>query len=121
MKINFAYTALQVRDLDESVKFYTTILGMKLRVRKFVKQTNGEMCVLEIGTNTLELNHYRGQGVKKGTNLDHLAFETNQFDSLLETLRRKHVRIHEYLETKKWDRFFIADPDGNWIEVYHRK
>ena len=121
MKTSFVYTALKVRNLDKTLKFYTSILGMELLVRKHVEQTNGEMCVLKGGTNRLELNHYKGQRVKKGTNLDHLAFETDQFHALLKRLKRRHVRVHEYLETEKWDRFFLADPDGNWIEVYHRK
>jgi len=100
MKASFVYTALRVRDLDESVKFYTSILGMELRVRKHVKQTNGEMCVLRGGVNRLELNHYKRQRVRNGSNLDHLAFEVDQFQALLEKLKRKHVRVHEYLETE---------------------
>jgi len=82
------------------------------------------MCVLKSGKNTLELNWYEDAPLKKGDNLDHLAFEVSslvEFHRLMRSLRRKTIEIHDYLETEGWDRFFILDPDGNWIEIYVRK
>lgn len=119
MNIKFTYTAIQVRDMEKSVKFYSKILGMKIKGRHKIKQTDGEMCVLKSGTNTLELNKYFKLPYKKGTNLDHLAFKVKEFDKFLEELKRKHIKTHDYLETKNWKRFWISDPDGNWIEIFH--
>jgi len=124
LNIKFAYTALQVKDLDESVKFYTEVLGMTMVVRKPVKQTDGEMCILKSGRNKLELNWYRNATVRKGNSLDHLAFEVKPFktfQSLTKKLEVEGIKVHEYLETERWDRFFIEDPDGNWIEIFSRK
>jgi lactoylglutathione lyase len=121
MKIRFVYTALQVRNLSKSIRFYTQVLGMKQLVRKYVKETDGEMCVLKSGKTTLELNHYDNQPCKRGNNLDHLAFEVDDFGEFQSMLRRRRIRIHEYLETERWKRFFISDPDGNWLEIFYRK
>jgi catechol-2,3-dioxygenase len=124
MGIRFVYTALQVNDIDASEKFYTTILGMQKSVRKRVKETQGEMCVLKSGANVLELNWYDDAAVKKGDNLDHLAFEVDargEFRRLMRTLRAKGIEVREYLETEGWNRFFTRDPDGNSVEIYVRK
>lgn len=122
--IRFVYTALQVKNLDKSVKFYTETLAMRIIARKPVKETNGEMCVLGSGKNRLELNWYGDENVQWGNTLDHLAFEVEPFPAfrrLIKELKAKGVRLHEYLETENWDRFFVEDPDKNWIEVYSRK
>lgn len=124
MGVRFAYTALQVYSIDASEEFYTSILGMRRLVRKKVSETKGEMCVLKSGKNILELNMYDQAAIKKGNNLDHLAFEAQtiaEFHRLMRELKAKKIEIHEYLETKGWNRFFIADPDRNWIEVFVRK
>jgi catechol-2,3-dioxygenase len=122
--IKFAYTALQVEDVDASERFYVLVLGMRRSVRKKVEETRGEMCVLKSGRNALELNRYEDAPLKKGNNLDHLAFEVEvmaEFRRLMRNLRAKKIEIRDYLETKGWNRFFIQDPDGNWIEIYVRK
>jgi catechol-2,3-dioxygenase len=97
---------------------------MRRLVRKKVRETRGEMCILKSGGNALELNWYAGAPIRKGNNLDHLAFEVQgigKFRRLMRSLKGKKIRIHDYLATKSWDRFFIEDPDRNWIEIYARK
>ncbi len=101
-----------------------SILGMRKMVRKKVKETKGEMCVLKSGENILELNWYEDAPAKKGENLDHLAFEVEavgEFRRLMRKLRARGFEVQDYLETKGWNRFFTRDPDGNSIEVYIRK
>ncbi len=107
--------------MTRSLKFYTTILGMKAGVRTKVKETIGEMCVLHSGSGTLELNQYNATSYKKGTNLDHLAFEVDELDEFRKKLKIRGIRAHDSLETRNWRRLFIRDPDANWIEVYQRK
>jgi catechol-2,3-dioxygenase len=122
--IKFAYTALQVEDVDASEKFYVSILGMRRAVRKKVEETKGEMCVLKSGRCAVELNRYEDAARKKGNNLDHLAFEVEtmaEFRRLMRNLRARKIEIQDYLETKGWNRFFIQDPDDNWIEIFVRK
>jgi catechol 2,3-dioxygenase-like lactoylglutathione lyase family enzyme len=122
--VKFAYTALQVDNIDRSEEFYTSILGMQRSVRKNISETKGEMCVLKSGRGSLELNWYEEFSLKRGNNLDHLAFEAQtiaEFRRLMRKLRAKKIEIHEYLETKGWNRFFIEDPDRNWVEIFVRK
>jgi len=124
LRIRFVYTALKVKDLNRSVRFYSKAVRMKIVVRKQVKETNGELCLMRSGRNYLELNSYSGSKARRGSNLDHLAFEVSPFTALprmVSQFKTKGIRIEEYLETAKWGRFFVADPDGNWLEIFARK
>ena len=120
LDLRFGYVAIQVEEMARSVKFYTSILGMKQIVRKKVKETNGEMCVLRSGSGTLELNQYFGSPFNRGGTLDHLAFQVSSLVRFMKKARDAGLSTHDYLETKNWKRCFIDDPDGNWIEVYQR-
>lgn len=91
---------------------------MKRVARKLVKETKGEMCILKLGDAGLELNKYTGQKNRRGNNLDHLSFKVDNLESLIKKVKSKHVHIYDYIETDRWKRCFIADPDGNWIELY---
>ncbi|MEM0075012.1 MAG: VOC family protein [Conexivisphaerales archaeon] len=46
MKTKFQYTGIRVKNLDESIKFYTELLGMKLLSRKRVEENKGELATL---------------------------------------------------------------------------
>lgn len=120
MRIRFAYTAIQVKDMNRAVVFYKSVLNMEQVTRKKVKETNGELCLLRSGKNYLELNQYFGRSFRRGGALDHLAFEVGNLDDFTEKTEDMRIRVHDYLETKNWKRCFIDDPDGNEIEVYQR-
>jgi catechol 2,3-dioxygenase-like lactoylglutathione lyase family enzyme len=120
LKARFSYTAIQVEEMNRSVRFYTSILDMKQIVRKKVKETNGELCVLTSGGNTLELNQYYNTPFNRGGTLDHLAFRVSNLERFMKKARDATLDVHDFLETKGWRRCFVDDPDGNWIEVYQR-
>jgi catechol 2,3-dioxygenase-like lactoylglutathione lyase family enzyme len=118
--VQFSYVAIQVEEMNRSVGFYTSILGMKQVVRKEVKETNGEMCVLRSGNGTLELNQYFDLPFNPGGTLDHLAFQVSNLERFTIKARDAGLNVHDFLKTEKWKRCFVDDPDGNWIEVYQR-
>jgi catechol 2,3-dioxygenase-like lactoylglutathione lyase family enzyme len=120
MKMRFAYTAIQVENISRSVAFYTSILGMKRVLRKKVKETNGEMCVLKSGRGILELNQYFDLPSNRGGALDHLAFQASGLEGFMKSARDAGLEVHDLLITKRWKRCFVDDPDGNWVEVYQR-
>ena len=80
MKCRMVYTGIRVKDMDESVRFYTRVLGMKLRGRAKNRSIRGEWAQLESpGTHQLlELNHYSSRSSfyvpwKHGVEMDHLC------------------------------------------------
>src|SRR5579884_4246218 len=60
MKTRFVYTGIRVKDMTESVEFYTNLLGMKLLRRHKIDKTKGEIAVLTSENQDfyLELNWY---------------------------------------------------------------
>ncbi len=124
MKTKFIYTGIRVKDLEKSVTFYTTVLGMKELGRSTIAAAKGIAVnlVTEDGGPILELNYYeRGSPFDAkyvaGEGLDHLAFEVPNLDAALaEAQRLGHPSVQEIrASTSRWA--YIEDPDGNWIEL----
>jgi catechol 2,3-dioxygenase-like lactoylglutathione lyase family enzyme len=121
----FYYTGIRVRNLERSIEFYTEVLGMRVDFLMKIRRQHGEVAVLKSprGTQKLELNWYE-PGSKyatpfvKGGALDHLAFRTGSLSRAEAEFRRKGVTIVDrYLGPRGGEWFYIADPDGNWIEI----
>ncbi len=125
MNVGFAYTGIRVKDLEASVRFYTTVLGMK-EVERFTQSaTNGTVVLLamEGSGHQLELNHYpKGSRFdtkyEVGEGLDHLGFETRDLDGVLaEAKKAGYPAVLEMKDaTHRWA--YIQDPNGIWIEFF---
>lgn len=125
MKAIFTYTGIRVKDLEESMKFYTKVLGMKEVGRSSIEATGGEVLSLvsEDGGPQLELNFY-GKGSKfaveyeAGQAMDHLAFQVKDLDKALEEAKKLgHPTVLDMKgKTSHWA--YIEDPNGIWIELF---
>ena len=124
MKAKFLYTGIRVKDLESSVRFYTTVLGMRVRGRSRLEATKGTAVdlVSEDGGHPLELNHYDEESpfytrYDPGEELDHLAFVVEDLDAALaEAERAGYPTVHKILEPGS--RYaYIRDPNGIWIEL----
>src|SRR5437870_754493 len=125
MKAKFFYTGIRVKDLEASVEFYTTLLGMKVRGRNTVDAAKGTVVELVCegeGGNTLELNYYeKGSSFDTtyavGDGLDHLAFAVKDLDAALaEAAKAGHPVVLKMQEPGS--RYaYIQDPNGIWIEL----
>ena len=125
MKAKFEYVGIRVKDLPQSIEFYTRLLEMKVVNRFRIEKTKGETVNLqsESGNFILELNYYEADSPYNteyvvGEGLDHLAFKVEDLDKALEEAERfGHGVIQEVkTETGRW--VYIEDPNGIWIELY---
>lgn len=123
------YTGIRVKDMDESIRFYTETLGMTVAERQRTPQTQGEVATLKSpgSEQELELNWYE-EGTKFGTpyvngsEVDHLAFEVENMAEWVRELESKGVKILVRIyEIGGWNEAFIEDPNGIWIEFLQRK
>ncbi len=124
MKSKFVYVGIRVNDLEESIKFYTKVLGMKLTGRQRIEETKGEVAGLQSGKNefALELNHYdedSPHNVKYtvGEGLDHLAFKVYDIDGAMTAAKRAGYPLVHEVRTKSSRWAYIKDPNGIWIEL----
>jgi lactoylglutathione lyase len=125
MKATFLYTGIRVKNLEESVKFYTGLLGMKEAGRNKIEATGGTVVSLKSaeGGHELELNYYpKGNRYATryttGEGLDHLAFKVEDLDKALAAFAKAGHRT--VLEIKgsssRWA--YAKDPNGIWIELF---
>jgi len=97
---------------------------MRLDTRIKVPETNGELAIVksEGSNHWLEINWYADQEYRSGDELDHIAFEVPNLDEALSELKLKGIESISHLrDTKKSQWTYIADPDGNWIEIFQKK
>ncbi len=121
----FMSTRIRVKNLDESLKFYIEVMGMKLKERYQNDVNNGEVAVVvsEDGGPEIELNYYKegskfNEPYSGGQELDHLAFWLGKdYDNFLSEARKKGYDT--VLEVKSpTNRYsFIKDPNGIFILI----
>ncbi|SMC75998.1 VOC family protein [Papillibacter cinnamivorans] len=114
--VQFAHFNFNVLDVERSTAFYREALG--LQVVRTVERPGFILQYLGDGTTdfTLELTQLfdRTEPYNLGENEFHLAFRTDEF----ETLHRKHESMGVIcFENAGMGIYFISDPDGYWIEI----
>lgn len=123
MKTRFYYTGIRVRDLKQSLAFYTKVLGMKV-VAKGKMSHGGQYIHLQTprSTQRLELNWYP-EGSKfhteylPGEELDHLAFVVKDVKKAFDEFVKKGAGVAVDPAHSKGTEVYIKDPDGIWIEL----
>ncbi|HUH82276.1 MAG TPA: VOC family protein [Nitrososphaerales archaeon] len=124
-KAKFFYTGIRVKDLEASVRFYTTLLGMKERGRNTATAGKGivvELICEEAGSNTLELNYYENESpfnteYEVGEGLDHLAFAVKDLNASLAEASKAGYPVIQTMQEAGSRYAYIKDPNGIWIEL----
>ncbi len=124
--MRFLHTSITVRRMDESLRFYTEVLGLVADGRRAIPENHAEIAFVrdpESGAR-VELTHWDGQEtVDPGEQLDHLAFEVRELDSFLARARGLGVRVAKepYRLSGGSGRIaFVLDPNDVWIELIER-
>lgn len=118
MKFTIAHNNINVLDLEQSLSFYEQALGLK-EVRRHVASDNSFILVyLSDGQTSHELEltwlRDRTEAYNLGENEFHLAFRVDDFAAA----HKKHQEMGCICyENAAMGIYFIADPDGYWLEV----
>ena len=117
----FAHNNINVIDLEKSLAFYQQALGLKEVRRK--ESENFTLVYLGdgVGPHQLELTwllDWPKDRYDLGDNEFHLAFPTDDYEAA--------HRLHEQMgcicyENPGMGIYFIADPDGYWLEIVPKK
>lgn len=126
--------AIQVKNIDISIKFYTEKLGFKIKIPKTAIKTpktiteDGFYCYLTIDSQDvdLELVQINNKNVKKNNTTSfappicpHIGLKTDNFDEDLELLKKRKVQIFDgpHIIPNDVKMLTILDPDGYRIDI----
>lgn len=124
--MRFLHTSITVKDLDESLKFYTEVLGLELERRRPIPENRAEIAFVrdpESGAR-VELTHWLDKpSFDPGEQLDHLAFEVQDLDAFLQRACARGVKVAKEpfrLAGGSGRLAFVLDPNEVWIELIER-
>jgi len=124
--MQFVHVATRTSDLERAVRFYE-LLGMRVERRKELEKGRATLVFLAPpeGNFSIELvyNWGKDEPYAGGERFGHFAFEVEGLDELFPRLVQagaESVRPPYLLEGTGPKIAFIADPDGNWIELIER-
>lgn len=118
------HTRMRVSDLDQTIQFYTNVLGLEVVERK-TSPRGSQLAFLKVPNSDelIELTSFPPSGpVKVQEDLVHLAFQVENLDHTIASLAAKGVKITDGpTQTSSGSRFiFIDAPDGYEIELIER-
>jgi lactoylglutathione lyase len=128
-QFSYLHTMIRVKNLEESVKFYTELLGMKELRRNDVPDGKYTLVFVGYGDEkahtVLELTYNYGvDKYEQGTAFGHLALGVPDIYATCESLRKAGAKIAREPGPVKFGKTviaFIEDPNGYKIELIERK
>ena len=117
---------IRVKNVEDSLKFYTELLNMKLDHKKRLEDCWLYFLNDEDGTTQLELtfnDETPEEGYNLGNGFGHLAFSVDSFDKFTEkmnSLGYKYLYEPFDLNGKGSKIAFVKDPDGYEIELIEK-
>jgi lactoylglutathione lyase len=120
----FLHTRMRVSDMDQTIQFYTNVLGLEVLERK-VSPRGSHLAFLKVPNSEelIELCSFPSSGpVTVQEDLVHLAFQVENLDDTIEQLGAKQIQITDGpTTTSSGSRFiFIDPPDGYEVELIER-
>jgi lactoylglutathione lyase len=119
------HTRMRVSDMDETIAFYTKVLGLEVLERK-VSPRGSHLAFLRVPNSDelIELCSFPPSGpVRVQEDLVHLAFQVEDLDATIGALQQQGIRITDGpTTTSSGSRFiFIDAPDGYEVELIERR
>ena len=97
-KVN--HIGIAVNDIEEAIKLYTDILGLKVTNIEVVADQNAKTAIIPIGETKIELIQSTSpEGIiakyieKRGEGLHHIALEVDDIQDALKTMTEKDVAL----------------------------
>jgi lactoylglutathione lyase len=123
------HTMLRVGNLDKSIDFYTSVLGMKLLRKNDYPEGKFTLAFVGYGLESdhtvLELTHnWDTDSYDLGTGYGHIAIEVDDAYATCEAVKQKGGSVTREAGPMKHGKTviaFVQDPDGYKIEFIQKK
>ena len=125
--MRYLHTSITVKDMEESLRFYTDVLGLAFERRRRIPENHAEIAFVRDPASDarVELTHWDGKDeFEAGEQLDHLAFQVDDLDAFLAQARAKGARVAKEPDTLTGGSgriAFVLDPNDVWIELIERR
>lgn len=123
MITGIGHVAFRVKDLEESIRFYTEFLGLKETFRLLHDSGEPWLVYLQINANTFIELFPEGKDkvpvTADSTGFMHLCLQVDNIFATIDTLRQRGLECSDAPKKGKdgnWQ-YWIKDPDGNDIEL----
>ncbi len=116
------HMAFEVSNMDQSIRFYTRVLGLHLLFRKVNQQEQEDYAFLKLTGGNLELlQRLDGEPFVKpkirSPYCPHLALTSEDMTQTIEMIEEHHIPVIKGpLENAESKWIYISDPDNNVIE-----
>ena len=122
------HSMIRVNDLEESIKFYSEVLGMKLLREKEYPEGKFSLAFLGYGKETentvIELTYnWDTKDYEHGNAFGHIAIEVDDIYKVCEEIKSKGVKVIRDPGPMMGSRLllaFIEDPNGYKIELIEK-
>lgn len=116
------HTMLRVKDLDQTIRFYTEFIGLK-ETRRAPIGDEATLVFLtdDAGAYELELTYnHDGRDYELGSQYGHLAFATDDLESVVEDVEKRGWWYRRSGPKTRSKYIFVKDPNGYDVEILQR-
>lgn len=119
--MKFLWTAINVKDLDESIDFYSSLIGLTMQ-KRFPAGPDMEIAFMGNGTENETLVELIAD--KKNTAVNFtgdisIGFAVKSVDTMLETIKNKGISVYKGpIETPRSRFFYVKDPNGVVVQFF---
>jgi lactoylglutathione lyase len=122
--MKFLWTTIYVQNLDESIAFYTKLVGLRV-MNRFPAGPGMEIAFMGNGITNETLVELLADSNKSAVNYNEfisLGFAVDSVDAMLETVKSHNIPVHAGpFETPGGERFFfIKDPNGLNVQFFQQ-
>ncbi len=122
--MKFLWTTIYVKDLDESIAFYASLLELKV-LKRFPAGPGVEIAFMGNGiTNetTVELLADCTKSPNNYSEFVSIGFAIDSVDAMIDTIKSKNIPIASGpIETPGSKFFTIKDPNGFCVQLFQQK
>lgn len=122
--MKFLWTTVYVKNLEESIAFYTELLGLQV-TKRFPAGPGMEIAFMGNGTEGETLVELLADSNNNTVNFSEfisIGFSVDSVDTMLETVKSKNISVQSGpIETPGSKFFIIKDPNGLNVQFFEQK
>ena len=121
--MNFCWVTLNVKNMENSLKFYHEILGLKISAQFNAGEDREIVMLGEENGAKVELIHNKKQSLSSKAERLSIGFEVESIDEAMELCKNNNIQIKSgpISPNPSTTFFFIEDPDGIEVQLVQHK